>query len=161
MFAVGRIPNTEGLGLDSAGVDLGDRGEVKVDRFSKTNVDHIYAVGDVTDRVQLTPVAIREGQAFADTVFGGHDPVAVDCSTSVSSSAVFVVRPSQRSASSARASSTILGSVKVYLSDFRSSRRMFWLSPQRVRLMEPVCDGVRCAKIVGTARSLPKLPDRK
>ena len=78
MFAVGRIPNTEGLGLETAGVELGDKGEVKVDRFSKTNVDHIYAVGDVTDRVQLTPVAIREGQAFADSVFGKGDPVAVD-----------------------------------------------------------------------------------
>jgi len=59
MFATGRVPNTEGLGLDKAGVELGERGEVKVDRFSKTNVEHIYAVGDVTDRVQLTPVAIR------------------------------------------------------------------------------------------------------
>ncbi|MEC7888475.1 MAG: FAD-dependent oxidoreductase, partial [Pseudomonadota bacterium] len=78
MFAVGRIPNTGGLGLETAGVELGDKGEIKVDRFSKTNVDHIYAVGDVTDRVQLTPVAIREGQAFADSVFGKGDPVAVD-----------------------------------------------------------------------------------
>ncbi len=78
MFAVGRRPNVEGLGLETAGVDLGERGEIKVDRFSKTNVDHIFAVGDVTDRVQLTPVAIREGQAFADTVFGKGEPVAVD-----------------------------------------------------------------------------------
>ena len=73
LFAVGRIPNTEGLGLENAGVELGEGGEVKVDRFSKTTVDHIYAVGDGTDRVQLTPVAIREGQAFADSVFGEGD----------------------------------------------------------------------------------------
>src|SRR5690606_7746001 len=77
MFATGRLPNTEGLGLENAGVELGERGEVKVDEYSKTNVDSIYAVGDVTDRVQLTPVAIREGQAFADTVFN-DTPKTVD-----------------------------------------------------------------------------------
>lgn len=78
LFATGRVPNSEGLGLENAGVELGERGEIVVDRFSKTNVDHIYAVGDVTNRVQLTPVAIREGQAFADSVFGKCGPVAVD-----------------------------------------------------------------------------------
>jgi len=71
LFATGRVPNVEGLGLENAGVELGERGEIKVDRFSKTNVDNIYAVGDVTDRVQLTPVAIREGQACADSGVGG------------------------------------------------------------------------------------------
>ncbi|MGB3807232.1 MAG: FAD-dependent oxidoreductase, partial [Erythrobacter sp.] len=78
MAATGRVPNTENLGLDTVGVELGDRGEVLVDEFSKTNVDYIYAVGDVTDRVQLTPVAIREGQAFADSMFGDVEPYAVD-----------------------------------------------------------------------------------
>ena len=76
MFATGRAPNTQGLGLESAGVKLGAKGEVLVDAYSKTNVDSIYAVGDVTDRANLTPVAIREGHAFADTVFG-KKPVAV------------------------------------------------------------------------------------
>lgn len=71
MFATGRIPNTTGLGLDNAGVEVGKKGQVLVDDFSKSNVDNIYAVGDVTDRVNLTPVAIAEGHAFADTVFGG------------------------------------------------------------------------------------------
>jgi glutathione reductase (NADPH) len=70
MFAIGRRPNTRGLGLEKAGVALSENGAVKVDAFSRTNVPHIYAVGDVTDRINLTPVAIREGHAFADTVFG-------------------------------------------------------------------------------------------
>jgi glutathione reductase (NADPH) len=70
MFATGRIPHVEGLGLDSAGVELTPHYAIKVDGFSKTSVDSIYAVGDVTNRVNLTPVAIREGHAFADTVFG-------------------------------------------------------------------------------------------
>jgi glutathione reductase (NADPH) len=77
MFATGRRPNVTGLGLDRAGVALNDRGAIKVDKFSRTSVPHIHAVGDVTDRVNLTPVAIREGHAFADTVFGGKE-VAVD-----------------------------------------------------------------------------------
>jgi glutathione reductase (NADPH) len=71
MFAIGRRPNTYGLGLKAAGVAVGTGGEIKVDAWSKTSAHNIYAVGDVTDRVKLTPVAIREGQAFADTVFGG------------------------------------------------------------------------------------------
>ena len=71
MFAIGRSPNTAGLGLDAAGVTTGPGGAIAVDARSATNVVNIYAVGDVTDRVNLTPVAIREGHAFADSVFGG------------------------------------------------------------------------------------------
>ncbi|MCZ8315948.1 glutathione-disulfide reductase [Phreatobacter sp.] len=71
LMAIGRKPNTAGLGLEAAGVKLGKAGEVLVDADSRTSVPSIYAVGDVTDRVNLTPVAIREGHAFADTVFGG------------------------------------------------------------------------------------------
>jgi glutathione reductase (NADPH) len=70
MFAIGRTPNTRGLGLETAGVELGWNGHVVVNEYSKSSVDSIFAVGDVTDRVQLTPVAIREGHAFADTEFG-------------------------------------------------------------------------------------------
>ncbi len=77
MYATGRVPNTAGLGLENAGVKLGRKGEVMVDRFSATSCDSIYAVGDVTDRVQLTPVAIREGMAFVETVFNDN-PTAVD-----------------------------------------------------------------------------------
>jgi glutathione reductase (NADPH) len=77
MFAIGRWPNAKGLGLEEAGVKLGKRDSIVVDDYSCTSVEHIYAVGDVTDRVALTPVAIREGHAFADTVFGGR-PTPVD-----------------------------------------------------------------------------------
>jgi len=77
MFATGRRPNVSGLGLEKAGVKLSESGAIAVDAYSRTSVPHIYAVGDVTDRVNLTPVAIREGHAFADTVFGGKD-ITVD-----------------------------------------------------------------------------------
>jgi glutathione reductase (NADPH) len=77
MFALGRPPNIDGLGLDVAGVKVAATGGIMVDEYSRTNVPHIYAVGDVTNRVNLTPVAIREGHAFADTVFGGK-PTRVD-----------------------------------------------------------------------------------
>jgi glutathione reductase (NADPH) len=77
MFATGRIPNTIGLGLDNAGIKHDAHGAVPVNEYSQTAVDNIYAVGDVTNRVNLTPVAIREGHAFADTVFGGK-PTKVD-----------------------------------------------------------------------------------
>jgi glutathione reductase (NADPH) len=80
MFAIGRKPNTAHLGLERAGVEFTAEGAIKVDSFSRTSVDNIYAVGDVTNRVNLTPVAIREGHAFADTVFGGK-PTAVDHET--------------------------------------------------------------------------------
>ena len=69
MAATGRLPNTMGLGLEKAGVDLGWNGHVVVNEFSCSSVDNIYAVGDVTDRVNLTPVAIHEATAFAETVF--------------------------------------------------------------------------------------------
>ena len=72
LFATGRNPNVEGLGLEGVGVALGERGEIKVDAHSRTSVASIFAVGDVTDRIQLTPVAIREGHAFADSQFGDH-----------------------------------------------------------------------------------------
>ena len=77
MFALGRRPNVAGFGLEAAGVQLADNRGIAVDPKSQTSVPHIYAIGDVTNRVNLTPVAIREGHAFADTVFGGK-PTAVD-----------------------------------------------------------------------------------
>jgi glutathione reductase (NADPH) len=77
MFATGRRPNVKGLGLETAGVKLNKMGAIEVNAFSQTSVPHIYAVGDVTDRIALTPVAIREGHAFADTVYGGKS-IAVD-----------------------------------------------------------------------------------
>ncbi len=77
MFAIGRRPNVAGLGLEAVGVPCGHNGGIAVDCFSRTAVPSIYAVGDVTNRINLTPVAIREGHAFADTVFGGR-PTEVD-----------------------------------------------------------------------------------
>lgn len=77
LLAIGRNASTKGLGLAEAGVELGSKGEIRVDRLSQSSVPSIYAVGDVTDRVALTPVAIREGQAFADTIYGGTE-VAMD-----------------------------------------------------------------------------------
>ncbi|MDT8450060.1 MAG: glutathione-disulfide reductase [Wenzhouxiangellaceae bacterium] len=73
MFATGRHPYTGDLGLDAAGVETGPGGRVAVDDYSRTSVPHIFAVGDVTDRMALTPVALMEGHSFADTVFGGVD----------------------------------------------------------------------------------------
>jgi glutathione reductase (NADPH) len=75
LFATGRVPRTQGLGLERAGVELDERGAVVVDRTSKTSVDHIYAVGDVTMRHALTPVALAEGQAVARTLFAGKPSV--------------------------------------------------------------------------------------
>jgi glutathione reductase (NADPH) len=77
MFATGRIPNTFGLGLENVGLHGTPHGAIDVDAHSKSKVDSIYAVGDVTNRVNLTPVAIREGHAFADTVFG-NKPTTVN-----------------------------------------------------------------------------------
>ncbi|MDO8423418.1 MAG: glutathione-disulfide reductase [Parvibaculum sp.] len=86
MYATGRAPNVVGLGLDAVGVKLNAKGAVAVDPYSQTNVPNIYAVGDVTDRAALTPIAIREGQAFAETVFN-NNPIAVD--HSIIATAVF------------------------------------------------------------------------
>lgn len=80
MFATGRVPNIAGLNLEAAGVQYEVNGAIKVNGYSQTNIPHIYAVGDVTDRINLTPVAINEGRAFADTVFG-NQPRAVDYAT--------------------------------------------------------------------------------
>ncbi len=155
LFAVGRIPNTEGLGLKKVGVEIGDNGEIKVDRFSKTSVNHIYAVGDVTDRVQLTPVAIREGQAFADTVFGKGGPVAVD--HSCIPSAVFSHPPIAAVGMTEGEAKNKLGSVKVYLSDFRPMKNVLAGRNER-SLMKMVCDG-DSGKIVGIHMIAPEAPE--
>lgn len=77
MFATGREPNVRNLGLENAGVTIAANGGIAVDEFSRTTAENIFAVGDVTNRINLTPVAIREGHAFADTVFG-NKPTRVD-----------------------------------------------------------------------------------
>jgi glutathione reductase (NADPH) len=121
LWAIGRRPNIEGLGLDAAGVALNDRHAIAVDAASKTNVDNIWAVGDVTDRIQLTPVAIREGHAFADSVFG-NKPWTVDHDTVPS--AVFSNPPIASVGMTEAQAKTKLGTVKVFTSDFRPMRNV-------------------------------------
>ncbi|WP_170003028.1 glutathione-disulfide reductase [Pseudopontixanthobacter vadosimaris] len=154
MFATGRVPNTEGLGLEQVGVELGDKGEVKVDRFSKTSVDYIYAVGDVTDRIQLTPVAIREGQAFADTVFG-NEPTSV--SYDHVPSAVFSHPPIAAVGMTEGEARNSLGTVKVYTSDFRPMKNVVAGRNER-GLYKLVCDGEN-GRIVGVHMIGPDAPE--
>lgn len=122
LVATGRAPNTAGLGLENAGVKLGHKGEIPVDAYSKTSCDSIYAVGDVTDRIQLTPVAIREGHAVADTLFG-DDPRHVD--HSCVASAVFS-QPSIAAVGLTEAQARReFDDVKVYTSNFRPMGNIF------------------------------------
>jgi glutathione reductase (NADPH) len=144
MFATGRVPNTENLGLEAAGIELTEKGAVKVDEDNRTNVPSIYAVGDVTDRVQLTPVAIREGQAFADTVFGGK-PTRVDYHCIPA--AVFS-HPQMAGVGMTESQAKMKhGSVKVYLSDFRPMKNVLAGRNERA-LYKMICDGVT-GKILG------------
>ena len=121
LFAVGRRPNVEGLGLDAAGVAIGEQGEIKVDDDNRTNVPSIYAVGDVTDRIQLTPVAIREGQAFADSVFG-KKPTRVDYANVPH--AVFSHPPIASVGMTEGQARNTLGSVRTFTSDFRPMKNV-------------------------------------
>ena len=135
IYATGRVPNTEGLGLEAAGVKLGPRGEVVVDEWSQTNIPSIYAVGDVTDRIQLTPVAIREGHAFADTVFGAK-PRKVD--HELVASAVFT-QPEFGTCGLTEDAARENGPVEVYVSTFRPMKTLFAGKDDRV-LMKLVVD---------------------
>ncbi len=122
LIATGRAPNTKNLGLEKAGIELGPGGEIPVDDFSKTACDSIYAVGDVTDRVQLTPVAIREGHAFADTVFGGNPrSTAYDCVPS----AVFSQPPLAAVGLTEGEARNQYGNIKVLSADFRPMKNVF------------------------------------
>jgi len=121
VYAIGRPPNSSGLGLEAVGVDMAENGAIKVDADSRTNIENIYAVGDVTDRVQLTPVAIREGHAFADTVFGGK-PWRVD--HGCIPSAVFSHPPIATVGLTEAQARNRYGSVRVYASDFRPMKNV-------------------------------------
>lgn len=128
MYATGRIPNTKGLGLADQGVALAPNGAVQVDAYGKTSVDSIYAVGDVTDRVQLTPVAIKEGHAFALTVFGDtptspeHDAVP---------SAVFSQPPIGTVGLSEAQARETFGKIDIYESEFRPMKHTLGGSNER------------------------------
>src|ERR1700742_513706 len=138
MFAIGRHPNVANLGLDKAGVAINPRnGGVAVDGWSKSSVPNIYAIGDVTHRINLTPVAIREGHAFADTVFGKH-PVRVDHSNIPT--AVFSqpeVGTGGLTESEARAQ---FSHVDIYKTDFRPIKSTMSGRDTRI-LMKLVVDG--------------------
>jgi glutathione reductase (NADPH) len=121
LFATGRKPNTSGLGLEAAGVEVGDKGQIKVDADNRSTVPSIFAVGDVTDRIQLTPVAIREGQAFADTFFG-NSPHRVDYGCVPS--AVFSHPPLAGVGMTEGQARNKLGQVRTYTSDFRAMKNV-------------------------------------
>ena len=122
LVATGRRPKTDGLGLENVGITLGSNGEIPVDEYNATACPSIYAVGDVTDRVQLTPVAIREGHAFADTVFGNSPrTTAYDHIPS----AVFTQPPIAAVGLTEHEARAQFPEVKVFKSDFRPMQNMF------------------------------------
>ena len=123
LLATGRRPKTDGVGLENAGIVPGDKGEIPVDGFSKTSCDSIYAVGDVTDRVQLTPIAIREGHAVADSLFGGTSrTIAYDCIPS----AVFSQPPlAAVGLTESEARDAYGNNIRIYSSDFRPMKNVF------------------------------------
>jgi glutathione reductase (NADPH) len=122
MFCLGREPYVEGLGLEAAGVRLTDKGAVAVDDYSRTNVENIWAVGDVTDRINLTPVAIREGQSFAETEFLGR-PTRFD--HEVVASAVFSQPPIGAVGLSEADARKQYGKVDIYLARLKPMKYAF------------------------------------
>jgi len=143
-WAVGRTPNTAGLGLAEAGVALVKGGAVKVDEYSKSSVDNIYAVGDVTDRVNLTPVAIREGAAFAETCFNGN-PQKMDYA--FIPHAVFSQPPVGSVGYPEHEARKKFARIDIYKTDFRPMKNMLSGSEHRT-LMKLVVDA-STDKVVG------------
>ncbi|MET0533387.1 MAG: FAD-dependent oxidoreductase, partial [Steroidobacter sp.] len=154
MFATGRVPNTKDLGLESAGVKVDAQGAVRVDDENRSTCPSIYAVGDVTNRVQLTPVAIREGQAFADTVFG-KKLTKVDYSCIPS--AVFSHPPLAGVGLTEGEARNKLGAVKVYTADFRPMKNVLAARNERA-LYKIIVDGAS-EKIVGAHMIGPDAPE--
>lgn len=150
LWATGREPATAGLGLENAGVSLDERGAVVVDGFSQTSTASIYAVGDVTDRVNLTPVAIREGAAFVETVFN-NNPVRMDYT--MIPKAVFS-RPQVASAGyTEQEARTRFGDVHIYKSTFRPMKYAMTHSQERTMLklvVDPGSDRVLGCHMIGT-----------
>jgi glutathione reductase (NADPH) len=128
LYATGRVPNTQGLGLAEVGVVLDHKGGVKVDALGQTNVANIHAVGDVTDRTSLTPVAIREGAALANTLFGTA-PVSADLRTVPT--AVFSHPPIGTVGLTEAHALDQYGEIDVYSSNFRSMRHTLSGSDER------------------------------
>ena len=154
MIATGRRPKTDGLGLEAAGIELGVNGEIPVDEHNRTTCESVYAVGDVTDRVQLTPVAIREGQAFADTVFGGNArTIDYDCIPN----AVFSQPPLAGVGLTEGQARQKYGNVKVFTSDFRPMKNVFAERHER-GLYKLVVDA-NTDKILGVHLIGPEAPE--
>jgi glutathione reductase (NADPH) len=154
MFAIGRRPNTDAIGLEAAGVKLDGKGAVVVDADNRSSCDSVYAVGDVTNRVQLTPVAIREGQAFADTVFG-NKPTKVDYDSIPS--AVFSHPPLAGVGMTEGQARNRLGTVKTYMSDFRAMKNVLAGRNERA-LYKLVVDG-ETDEVVGIHMIGPDAPE--
>ena len=154
LWAVGRRPNIEGLGLEAAGVTLGDNGAIAVSADSQTNIPHIYAVGDVTDRIQLTPIAIREGHAVADRLFGSRDwQVDYSCVPS----AVFSNPPLGSVGMSEAQAKNTYGTVKIYTSDFRPMRNV--LAGRNERALYKLVVDAATDKVVGAHMIGPDAPE--
>ncbi|MBL3597145.1 glutathione-disulfide reductase [Rhodovulum sulfidophilum] len=130
LFATGRRPNTDGMGLEEAGIALGANGAVAVDEWSQSSVPSVYAVGDVTDRIALTPVAIREGAAFVETVFKGN-PTRAD--HDLVPGAVFT-RPEYGSVGLTEEEARGRGPIEVYSTAFRPMQSGFAGRPDRVMM---------------------------
>lgn len=143
LWATGRVPYTQGLGLEDAGVKLGRKGEILVDEYSQTNIPSIFAVGDVTDRLQLTPVAIREGAAFVETVFHGR-PTAF--SHDLVPGAVFT-QPEYGYVGMTEEDARNKGPIEVYSTAFRPMQTSFIDNPERVLMKLIVCQDTR--KVLG------------
>ncbi len=144
MWAIGRTPHTKGLGLEEVGVALDKDGAVIVGDDNRSNVPSIYAVGDVTNRVQLTPVAIREGHAFADTIFG-NNPRTIDYATIPT--AVFSNPPLAGVGMTENEAREKLGDIKVYKSDFRAMKNV--LAGRNERALYKMIVDAATDKVVG------------
>ena len=143
LYATGRRPNTAGLGLEGIGLTLGRHGEIPVDAYSQTAVPSIYAVGDVIGRINLTPVAIREGHAFADTVFGAK-PTSFD--HQLVASAVFT-QPEMGSVGLSEEAAREQEPIEVYATAFRPMRTLFAGKHDRVLMKLIVSQATR--KVLG------------
>jgi glutathione reductase (NADPH) len=143
LYATGRRPNSGGLGLEALGVEFGREGQIVVDRYSQTGVPSIFAVGDVTGRINLTPVAIREGHAFADTIFGAK-PTAFD--HELVASAVFT-QPEMGSVGLSEEAARAQEPIEVYATAFRPMRTAFAGHSDRVLMKLIVSQASR--KVLG------------
>lgn len=139
LYATGRRPNSAGLGLEALGVEIGRNGQIVVDAYSQTSVPSIYAVGDVTDRINLTPVAIREGHAFADTVFKGQPRTA---DHELVASAVFT-QPELGSVGLSEEAAAQQEPIEVYAAAFRPMQSLFAGRQDRVLMKLVVAQASR------------------